>query len=174
MNRLRIVGFVAGLGVALGLIVWAVGVSSRDDAVPVPTGRAAGAREGGLPPAKGTPRAAAERVRAAARGETKPTTTRVVGPAAAAAANAEPVDFDKTLDELEQFVERLEDIAERGERIPQPRWVDTYREGNTLVDSLMKTPEAAKDDQRKLVMGLNERFRKAIMRVERPPGPDAP
>ncbi|MBX7078150.1 MAG: hypothetical protein K1X88_03115 [Nannocystaceae bacterium] len=173
MNRLRIVGFVAGLGVALGLIVWAVGVSSREDTAPVPTGRTAAARDGDGPPAKGTPRAAAQRVRTAGRDQTKPTTTRVVGPAAAAA-NAEPVDFDKTLDELEQFVERLEDTAERGERIPQPRWVETYREGNTLVDALMRTPEAASDDQRKLVMGLNERFRKAIMRVERPPGPDAP
>ncbi|MBK8240537.1 MAG: hypothetical protein IPK74_33865 [Deltaproteobacteria bacterium] len=81
---------------------------------------------------------------------------------------APEIDYDKTLDELEHFVEDLEEKKSRGERIAQPEFVESYRRGNDLVQALMRAPEANDDAQRKFIGGLNERFRKTIMALERP------
>lgn len=79
------------------------------------------------------------------------------------------IDFEKTLDGLEAFVTEIEGFKERGIKIQQPEWVERYRRGNELVDSLMRAPEAADSRVKKEVQDLNMRFRTVIQDLLAPP-----
>jgi hypothetical protein len=81
----------------------------------------------------------------------------------------EDIDFEKTLDGLEAFVVEIEGFKERGIKIPQPEWVERYRRGSELVDTLMRAPEAVDPRAKKEVQDLNMRFRAVIQDLLAPP-----
>lgn len=172
MKRVRILGVAA----ALGLVAYAVVVASRrEPRAPSTAGNEADATvkahvdQAPREPAGARAKPLDRADRAAHRetpGGPRPAPAQVVGGGPAVA--APEIDYDKTLDELEHFVEDLEEKKSRGERIAQPEFVESYRRGNDLVQALMRAPEANDDVQRKFIGGLNERFRKTIMALERP------
>jgi hypothetical protein len=78
----------------------------------------------------------------------------------------ENVDYDKARTELEKLVDQVEDMAARGEHMDQKPWVEIYRKGDSLMVSLMRTPEVASSNAVRNDLGkLNQRFRMAVTKI---------
>jgi hypothetical protein len=83
------------------------------------------------------------------------------------------VDYDEARTELEKLVDQVEDMAARGEHMDQKPWVEIYRKGDTLMVSLMRTPEVASSSAVRNDLGkLNQRFRKAVTTIGPAPAGD--
>ncbi len=155
-----------GAGVlAVGLVGYAVVIASRPDATPPP--RAADARprlEPGATQSGDGPARSKARRNADAGAADKPS------PIMLPVAPLPTVPYADTLEALDDFVVDLESMKRRSLAVPQPEWVERYRQGNELVDGLMRTPEVLGDERkREDVNALNMRFRAVIPELLAPP-----
>lgn len=158
------------IAIVVGLVGYAVWVASRPDAsvttAPAASRKAAADREG-------------ERNGDAEDGDDHEPRARRPPPSREAIAKRttpapppppEDIDFEKTLDGLEAFVAEIEGFKERGIKLQQAEWVERYRRGNELVDTLMRAPEAVDPRVKKEVQDLNMRFRAVIQDLLATPG----
>lgn len=161
---------VGAVAIVVGLVGYAVWVASRPDAsssttAPTSASRKAAGPGGGTRAGSGDSpagqKATSKRVPPSKEGSSDRPVPAPMPPA--------DIDFEKTLDALEAFVTDIESLKERGIKIQQPEWVERYRKGNELVDSLMRAPEAADTRVKKEVLDLNMRFRAVIQDLLAPP-----
>lgn len=68
--------------------------------------------------------------------------------------------------ELTRLVDDLEDMVERGETVPQERFIELYKRGSELAQTLAGANAEADEAEQKAFAELHTRFRVAIMKVQ--------
>ena len=88
------------------------------------------------------------------------------GTAAPANAPAEAISAEDARVELTRLVDDLEDMVARGETVSQPRFIELYKRGTELAQTLAGATAKADEAEQKAFADLHNRFRVAIMKVQ--------
>jgi hypothetical protein len=97
----------------------------------------------------------------------------VTGPpplaADAAADGGDPPSYEQSRRELEQLVDEVEDMAGRGDHLPQEQWIELYKRGDILNVAVARGGADTSEADRTANGKLNQRFRVAVMKVQPAP-----